>query len=76
MEALVTHDTRITQTVDEEGMTEQVKVLQLLENILHDVRDLIRVTKQVPLCKIELVLLRAGLCTPLTLGVSGVHELC
>ena len=76
MEALVTHDTGITQTVDEEGMTEQVKVLQLLENILHDVRDLIRVTKQVPLCRIELVLLRAGLCTTLTLGVSGVHELC
>ena len=77
VEALVTHDTRITQTVYEEGMTEQVKVLQLLENILHDVRDLIRVTKQVPLCRIELVLLRVELCTPaLTLGVSGVHELC
>ena len=75
MEALITHDTRITQTVDEEGMPEQVKVLQLLENILHDVRDLIRVTKQVPLRRIELVH-RAELCTPLTLGVSGVHELC
>ena len=77
MEALVTHDPCVTQTVDEEWMMEQVKIIQLLENVLHDVGDLFCVAKQVPLCRIELVnRAMAELCNLLTLGVSGVHELC